>query len=228
MYVVLVPMAGRLDATELYPGHSLAIGGGGGGGGGGSSSSLPPHRGGAAPPFAPLLGPSALSARLQQFLPALERANVMLAARIATEGAASVDIEALPEGAAGHIEMNVALAELPAGARSGSSSESESDGGEGGAAGGARRHRRAPCIEELPDASGGGDSGGGGGGDGDGGSSESEGEAGSDEGGESLPAGKWITGAGLEQQREEIIRLLRGGGAAGAGGGGDAGELGGS
>jgi hypothetical protein len=202
-------MSKRLDSTYLYAGHSLVIGG---------ASAAP--RG--PPPPLPPPGPSALAARLSQFLPAMERANAALAARIEAEGAAAVDIEAVPEGAASHIEMNVALAELPEGAGSGGSSseeESEGEGGGGGGGGGGGR-RRAPRIEELSATAGGGGGGGGGSGSGGGGSgggaSGSEEDSGSDCG-EGLPAGKWITGAALEQlQREDIMRLLSSGVAADA------------
>lgn len=84
---------------------------------------------------------SNLLSRLQSFLPQLADANAQLAAKIAQEGQAAVDIEAVDEAEGRYIAMNVALAPLARGEGSSSDDDdsdaeddSDSSEDEGGAA----------------------------------------------------------------------------------------------
>ena len=216
---------GKLEVglTSLPAGHSLSFPLPSRGA---SSASAPALR---APSFAAALSapPSALHARLQHFLPALAHANSELSARIASEGAAAVRVE-IEEGTAEseqqHIEMHLAVGELPS---DDSDSEEERGGGgegEGGAGGSRGRRPGRPRIELLRSAGGAGAEGSGMGAGEPGVGEEEEEEEEEEDGppGAGFPEGKWITGKALEKRKDEILRLL----AAGKGGRGGRGGSG--
>lgn len=192
-------MSARLEigCTSLPAGHSLLVRG-------------PPPAG--RPPFDVPPSSSALSSRLRSFLPALASANAALETRIAADGAASVDIEAVAPGSA-HIAMDLAVAELASGSELDSSDGSESElgvdatgVGRGGAGAGAASTAAARRIriQEV----------GGGAAAGDaleiGGSAAASGvgSGAAAAAAAALPSGEWITGAALAANRADIFKLI--------------------
>ena len=175
----------EVGSTLLPAGHSLSL-----------SSVLGSQSQPRVVPSFESLGPSSLLSRLQTFLPRLERANAELSLHIANHGKESVNIENVEGGEeARHIEMNLALAEVDSESSSDDESEKEKKA----------KGKKGPRIELLGAVNAIGEEGG----------VEEEGTAAGDSGGssrkeeEQVPSGKWLTGKELEEQKLEIIKLLR-------------------
>jgi hypothetical protein len=183
--------------TSLPAGHSLRLG---------AARQGPPPPGSTALAAASASASAqSLRSRLSSFLPALAAANVDVAARIASEGSAAVDVESVEEGER-HIEMNVAITDLGCdeeGEEEGEEGEEGEGRGEGvdGRGGVQTRRQQRPRIEEL--AAGGGEEE-----EDDDDEDEGEGGDGVDPDGR-LRAGAWITNpSALQSHRAAIMAHL--------------------